>query len=306
MIPVIAFVVALGISACHSITTDHIYGHDLAEALPAFQSLPPDLVLGLSPFPGLQRTFRAGELKRIAEANQLSGEFLEGVCFSWPMSLPGSDKVRQAMEKTLANRNAHIEIVEQSKAEAPPGEISFPLSGLSGTSDGPVLWRGSVTYADKKTFSIWAKVRVSVREPHVVATQALKPGDELRPEQLKIETYEGPLMREQTYRSLDEVVGFTPRNQIASGLALNRTLLRERNAVERGDLVEVIVELNQTHLESQGMAEESGQKGSAVLIRNTHSGRKFRARVQDKGKVLVLPQGPTGLVTEDSRHEASN
>ena len=62
MIPVFAFVVALGVAACHTITTDHIHGHDLAEALPAFHSLPPDLLLGLSPFPGLQRTFRAGEL----------------------------------------------------------------------------------------------------------------------------------------------------------------------------------------------------------------------------------------------------
>ena len=37
MIPLIAFVVALGVSGCHAITTADIYGRDLAQSLPAFQ-----------------------------------------------------------------------------------------------------------------------------------------------------------------------------------------------------------------------------------------------------------------------------
>lgn len=307
MISFLAFVVALGVPTCHPVTADHIYGRDLAQVFPAFQALSPDLVVGLSPFPGQQRVFRPGELHRLALANATKdSEFLEGVCFSWPMSVPTSTMLQAAMEETLAHRNAHIEIVEQSRLEAPPGLISFPLSGLSGTADGPVLWRGIITYADKRTFTIWARVRVNVKEPHLVAAQTLKPGEEVRPDQLKVETYEGPLTREQYYRSPADVIGLTPRNSIASGLPLTAALLRERSEIERGDLVEVIVELKQTHLEAQGVAEESGHKGATILVRNARSGRKFRARIQDKGKVLVIPEGPTGLVTEESRHDTGN
>ncbi len=114
------------------------------------------------------------------------------------------------------------------------------------------------------------------------------------------------LRAKQYYRSPADVIGLTPRQHIASGLPLTQLYCGSEVKIERGDLVEVIVELKQTHLEAQGVAEESGHKGATILVRNARSGRKFRARIQDKGKVLVIPEGPTGLVTEESRHDTGN
>ena len=39
-------------------------------------------------------------------------------------------------------------------------------------------------------------------------------------------------------------------------------------------------------------AEGSGASGSLISVRNAKSGRKFRAKVQEKGKVLVVPLWP--------------
>jgi len=297
---------ALTAPTCQTIHADRIYGRDLAGAMPLFKNLPSDLPVGLSPVPGQQRVFRPNELRRIALENHMEGDVTESVCFSWPMSVPSREAIRSAMEKTLAQRHAMIEILDQSMSPAPPGELSFPLTGLSGSSDGPVLWRGSVQYAPNRNFTVWARVRITVKEQHVIATELLLPGEEIRPEQVKLEDYEGPLTRDPYYLSIQEVIGLLPQNSISANTALKPALLRERKDVERGDLVAVIVQSERTRLEAQGIAEEGGRRGSVITVRNAKSGRKFRARIEDKDKVLVLATSSAGLAVEGDRDGNSN
>jgi flagella basal body P-ring formation protein FlgA len=203
------------------------------------------------------------------------------------------------MNETLANRNVAIEIVEQSNTPLPQGKLSFPVSGLSGTSDGPVLWRGSMIYGNGRTLLSWARVRINVRERHVASAELLHAGDEIRADQLKLVDYQGPLMREHHFTSLAEVAGMTARSTVNPDVSLVDTMVRERRQVERGDLVLVTVQTERTRVEAQGVAEEAGTYGSLITVRNAKSGRKFRAKVQDKGKVLVVPEGPAGLVTDE-------
>jgi flagellar basal body P-ring formation protein FlgA len=304
--PILFLVAGAALAPCHPVTEDRILGRDLAAAIPAFASMPSDAAVGLAPFPGQQRLLRAGELQRIATTYGVSAEAVQPVCFAWPMSSLSRERVQAAMAKTLEGRNPQLEIVELSNVAVPPGEVTFPLSGLAGVSEGPVLWRGYVTFAERRLYSVWARVQVKVKEPRVVAAETLKPGDEIRADQLHIDTYEGPLTREAYVREISSVEGWTARNRIAPGVPLTPLLLRERLQVERGDLVQVVVELKQTRLEAQGVAEESGAKGALITVRNARSGRKFRARVADRGKVMVVPEGPTGLVVEEARHEASS
>ena len=298
MILPLLLAMALPSPACHEIHSDQIYGRDLADAIPVFKSLPSDLQVGLAPVPGQQRIFRGSELRRIAGENYIEGDVGESVCFSWPMSIPSREAIRSAMEKTLANRNAAVEILDNSANPAPPGEISFPLSGLSGSSSGPVVWRGTVNYEGNHTFLIWARVRVTVKEQHVVASELLRPGEEIRREQVRLEDYEGPLTRDNYCTSLKQVLGFLPQSSISADTPLKLSALRERKDVERGDLVTVIVQSERTRLEAQGIAEDGGRRGSVITVRNARSGRKFRARIEDKDKVLVLSTGSAGLAVE--------
>ena len=45
------------------------------------------------------------------------------------------ETVRGAMEKALAGHEPQIELLTQSKADAPSGEFVFPLAGLSAYSE---------------------------------------------------------------------------------------------------------------------------------------------------------------------------
>ena len=306
MILPILVAMALTTPDCRAVESDRIYGHDLANAAPLFKNLPSDLQVGLAPVPGQQRIFRANELRRIAIEQHIEGEVPESVCFNWPMSVPSREAIRAAMEKTLANRKANIEIVDESMSPAPPGEISFPLAGLSGSSNGPVVWRGSVNYAGARSFLIWARVRVTVKEQRVVAAETLHAGEEIRREQIRLQDYEGPLTRDNYCASLKEVLGFLPQNTISADTTLKASLLRERKDVERGDLVVVVVQSERTRLEAQGIAEDGGRRGSIVTVRNAKSGRKFRARIEDKDKVLVLATSSAGLAVEGGQNGSSN
>jgi len=295
----IAASIQLAAMPCHTIDNDRIYGRDLAAVNSAFQALPPNLEIGPAPVPGQQRIFRSEELARIARLHQIDGAFPQAVCFAWDLKVPDRADFLAAMNETLAKRNATIEIVDQSNAPLPHGKLSFPLSGLSGTSDGPVFWRGSMTYANGRMLLTWARVRICVRERHVATAGLLHPGDEIRADQLKLVEYQGPLTREHYFASIADVAGMTARSTVNPEVALVDSMLRERKQVERGDLVAVTVQTERTRIEAQAIAEESGASGSVILVRNAKSGRKFRAKVQEKGKVLVIPEGPAGLVTDE-------
>lgn len=57
--------------------------------------------------------------------------------------------------------------------------------------------------------------------------------------------------------------------------------------VLRGDKVQVNVWSGAVLLQFEAEAESTGRAGETVMIRNPENGRRFAARVEEKGKVLV-------------------
>lgn len=300
---ILAFVVAsvMPSAACHTIAADRIYARDLAAALPAFAALPPNLEVGFGPAPGQTRVFHPSDLRRIADAHQIKAEFPNDICFYWQMAVPTREAMLAAIGKTLAGRSAQVEIVDQSLQSAPAGELVFPLTGLSGVSDEAVTWRGYVRYAGDRHYMIWARVRIRVKEQHVLATEPLKPDVAIMPDQVRLEAYEGPLPRDKVLTDLSSVVGMVPRRPLPPGVALTENDVDRPRDVERGDTVQVIAEEGHARIEAQGIAEEGGRRGAEISVRNVTSGKKFRARVAQKGKVLVIPGTSSGLAVEDKK-----
>ena len=284
--------------ACHAIHSDWIQGRDLASALAIFSKLDPDLKLGLAPYPGQQRLYRARELKRIAAAQHIEGEFTEDICFAWDLSVPAKDQILAAMRQSLQGRKATIDIVESSLMSAPKGEIIFPLSGLSIGSDKPSFWRGYVRYAGAREFPIWARVVVKVREQHVIAATDLHYGDTVVLDQVKVASYEGPIQREKFVLDAAPVAGFLLKRPVSAGTALTEDMLEAPREVNQGEVVTAIVQTGAALLEVKGIAEVNGRKGQIISVRNPRSGRTFHARVEDKGTVVVVPGGQFGLVVE--------
>ncbi|HTP88042.1 MAG TPA: flagellar basal body P-ring formation chaperone FlgA [Bryobacteraceae bacterium] len=301
MIFTILLAAVLPAAGCHPINAERIYARDLAAAVPLFSSLPPDFPVGYSPAPGWQRTFHVAELQRLAKANHLEGAIAHDVCFGWAMSVPDPDRIVEAMKKSLAGRDVHIEIVDRSRMPAPAGELVFPLSSASVRSSAPVLWRGYVTYGDHKRFGIWASVMLTVKGTRVVAVNPLHTDVPIEAADVREESYEGPLQAIGVVADLKEAVGMVPRRPVGAGEPLLENLLDHPRDISRGDTVEVVVNAEGAMVRTAGIAEESGNRGATIVVRNATSGRRFHARVEDKGKVSVVPGVAAGLIAKDQK-----
>lgn len=286
---------------CHSINSDRIFARDIAAVVPLFASLPADLVIGYSPAPGWQRTFHAAELQRLTKANHLEGAPSQDVCFAWTMAVPQPDEIVAAMKKALAGHDVRIEMVDHSRISAPAGDLVFPLAGASVRSAAPVSWRGYVSYAGNRRFSIWATVLITVKETRVVAVNPLRAGEPINTNDVRVEPYEGPLLATATVTDLKAAIGMVPRRPIAAGDTLFGNFLEPPKDVTRGDTVEVTVNGAGALIRTAGVAEESGNRGATIVVRNATSGRKFRARVEDKDKVSVVPGVGAGLIAKDQK-----
>jgi flagella basal body P-ring formation protein FlgA len=284
---------------CQTVSSDWIHGQDLAKAVPALATMPADAKIGPAPLPGQQRVFRVPELKRIAHAYRLTREPGEEVCFAWETAVPEREVMRAAMARALAGRDAQIDIVEASRLPVPKGELQFPLSGLTlAANHDATLWRGYVQYGETRRFPVWARVLVTVGEQHLVAVKDFEPGQLLARNSVRVENYQGPLLREHYLRDPSEVEGMLLRGPIRAGSPLLGTMLETPFEVNRGDMVNAIVQNGAARLEVQARAEDNGRKGQVITMRNLRSGRLFRARVVEKGTVLVVPGGPIGLALE--------
>ncbi|MBV8071936.1 MAG: flagellar basal body P-ring formation protein FlgA [Acidobacteriaceae bacterium] len=285
---------------CHPIQSDWIQGRDLAAAVPAFATLAPDLRIALSPVPGQPRVFHISDLRRIAAANHITADISGDACFAWPVRVLPPESIVAAMKVALGSRVSTIEFVEQSLMPAPEGPIIFPLQGLGSASDGPVLWRGYVEYADHRRFPVWARVRLSVEQQRVIATSDLTPNQAIRKDQIEAKSVAGPLTNRAFLADPEKAVGAVPRRSIAAGTPITDDMIDRPLDVQRGDWVNVIVQNGAARLEAQGIAQQSGRCGDIISVKNPKSARAFRARVTKTGMVTVVPGGPVEIVTEQS------
>jgi flagella basal body P-ring formation protein FlgA len=293
--------------SCAVIANDRIYGEDLARVVPAFlNKVPGDTVIGFSPTPGARRVFKAIDLQRIGTPYGVTVANDAEACFEWSLQPLNHEVVRAAIRETLQSPDAHIDVLSISGSEAPAGRVTFPISGLLASTmtgpETPVTWRGEILYHGSRKFSIWARVRVSSTMTRVVAEQPILPGQTLSGEQVRIETYDDFPLRSDIARNLEEVVGHMARRALRTGLPVFRADLIEPFQVQRGDLVDVTAIAGAAQLHVPALAETPGRQGDLITLKNAHSGKTFRARIEGKDKALVIawPQ-PEGIITPAMR-----
>jgi len=274
------------------VANDRIFGEDLAKALPGFSKMPGDAVVGYSPAPGARRVFSSAELRRIGSPYGVSVPGDAHVCFEWRLQTLTADLVRRAIQETLQMPGARIDVLTIGRTDAPAGKVRFPISGLLASTltnpDTPVTWRGEVQYHGSRTFPVWARVKISATMTRVVATQLILPGETVERDQVRLETYDDFPLRNDIARDLEEVIGRMPRRSLREGLPVFRADLIEPFQVRRGDLVDVTAIAGGAQVHMPALAETPGRQGDMVSLKNSHSGKIFRARIEGKDKALLM------------------
>jgi flagella basal body P-ring formation protein FlgA len=278
--------------SCEMINGDQIIGSDLTRALPAFSSMPKDVVLGYSPTPGGRRTFSFPELAGIARKYGFSAPENSTACFEWRLLPLDENAIRAAIRESLQAPEARVEVLAMSRLQIPLGKLIFPMSGISAStgvdSTTPVTWRGEVLYHSSHKFSVWARVKVAATMTRVVATEMILPGRAVTAPQVRLETYDDFPLRNDIARSLDEVIGRVPRRALRAELPVLRTDLMEPFQVQRGETVLVTAVSGRTQLSMEATAQNSGRQGDMISLKNERSGRTFMARIEGKDRAIVV------------------
>jgi flagella basal body P-ring formation protein FlgA len=270
--------------------SDHILARDLAAAFPPLAAVAPDTEIAVAPAPGAVRVFRVPDLRLLAMRFHLDGPDADGpICLERPVAPLDLSRLLAAMRRSLPE--ARIEILDYSRQPVPAGEIELPVSGLHappiGTPAKPALWNGAVIYAGTRRFAIWATVNVRVTAPRILAVADLRPGQPIVTAQLAAETREEFPSAAPFARSVDRVVGWWPRLIIRAGSPIRTDQLEQPKEVMRGETVHVEVRNGAARIELDAVAEASGSAGESIPLLNRSSGKRFRGRVEGKGRVSV-------------------
>ena len=279
---------------CLSVEGDRILAKDLAAALPSFRTLPPDTVLGSAPQPGSERTFHPEELAALAHRYSVPLENPSDICFAWPMERLTPARVVETMRAALALPEAHVEIAEISAYPVPRGRLEFARERLAAPAAAnqrvPVLWRGDVVYGDGHRYAVWARVRITASCTHLIAAEALHAGKIVEARQVRTESATCFPAPENIASLADQAIGLKLLRPIAAGSPVRRDWLAQPNDVNRGDSIRIEVFSGAARLAFTGKAESGGHTGELIAVRNPSSKKIFQARVDGKGKAVVLTE----------------
>jgi flagella basal body P-ring formation protein FlgA len=261
--------------------SDQIVAGDLAVAFPEWAAVPAATPLGLAPAPGVERVLRLRDLLRVSGRWGVAVD--RDVCVTRPAAVLKPERLLAAMRKEMPQ--ARIELLDFSRMPAPEGDLVFPAAGLRQSPAGG-YWNGYVVYGAQHRFTVWARVKVTVPASRVVAAFDLKPGQALGGGNIRVETRdEAPAAG--FLATLDEAAGKSARRAIPAGTALRAEWLEPAKVVLRGETVQVEAVHGAARLTMECLAEGSGAVGDVIAVLNPSSQRRFQARVESRGRVVV-------------------
>lgn len=282
--------------ACVTVASPEIAAGDLADAVPALRSLDPAIQLGFAPLPGTQRIFTARQLNQFLRQYGLWNIFdsaIPDICIERVTYALSSADIKAALVSALGLAGADIEVIDFARQPLPPGRLEFDRANLNrppeASPNSAVIWRGRLRYDWQRSMSVWAKVRISVDSPRLIATGNISAGAVIHSDDFRLVTGRhfpdwGPVLS-----SSEAAIGKLARRNISLGQRLVPDMLGDPPDIEKGGKVHVKVLEGGASLSLDAVAQSAGKRGDTILIHNPASGRNFRAVVVDRGEALVRP-----------------
>jgi flagella basal body P-ring formation protein FlgA len=292
-VAILVVVAGLARAACVAVPSGNILVRDISTAIPLFQALDPDTVIGFAPFPGTIRVLSARDVLLIGRRYGLApppGEAAGSVCVERIVRYLSMEEVKAALLSALDIADVRLEVLEFSNQALPPGRLEFQHAGLNkpprNNPETPVLWRGNLIYDDQRSLVVWAKVRISVVREIFLATETIPKGAVIRADQVaSTPVRQFPSLEPSP--SGPSVIGKVARRALPAGQAIVAEALDDLQDVFRGEMVHVEAIEGGASIRFDAIAQSSGQKGEIILVHNPTSGRNFRALIEGREQVVV-------------------
>jgi len=301
----LATIGSLARAGCVPVPGSKIVARDIAGAVPLFAQLDPETIIGFAPFPGTQRVLSSRDLFLIAAHSGLAfptGAPAPSLCVQRAVRMLSAEEVKPFLLSALGVPDVQLEILEISDQPVPPGRLEFRREELNrpprDDPQSPVIWRGQLVYDGQHSLAVWAKVRMAVSRDVVVASEDIPAGAVIRAEQVKtIVSRQFPSIEFSlnSQPTAQQAAGKVARRTIAAGERITASELADAKDVTRGETVHVKVVDGAATITLDGVAQSSGTKGETILVHNPSSGRNFRALIEDRGRVIVVPSPDAAL-----------
>jgi flagella basal body P-ring formation protein FlgA len=247
-------------------------------------------VIGYAPQPGANRTFEPAELIRFAAAHGVEFHGIDTVCFEPALTEPEPSAIQASILEslhTLAITDADIEIIEYSKFRVPFGKLSFPIEALPAyVSHDTAIWNGFVEHEHRR-YPVWARVHITAPQIRVVVVTNIRAGQRVEAGDVRLEAGRIFPTRTAALKSLSDCVGMLARRYLSTGAPVTAADLMEPYDVDRGETVRVEVQSGGAVLTLDAEAEDSGRRGQSINLRNSTSGKIFRAKITGRGRALL-------------------
>jgi flagella basal body P-ring formation protein FlgA len=138
------------------------------------------------------------------------------------------------------------------------------------------------------TWSFYVSTKVLKYSGVVVANKALSRGDSISLSDLRIETKEVSTLSNGYVTSKHDALGMIIKRSIRAGEALRQNSMSPPLLVDKGDQVMVTASTGKLSVSTHGIALADGRMGEQIRVKNLRSEKVIRARITDKGRVMVL------------------
>lgn len=295
---ILLMVTTMSLVACTAIAGERIRAGEIASAVPAFEALDQATDLGPAPAPSVKRVLTRSQLVRMAAGEGLPVEGMpEHLCIERHQQMLAPAILLKSLETTVGElfpgQEVRVELLDFVRHALPTGTVRFQRQGLVGgvtaSTDGPVLWRGSLTTGEKRTLPIWAKARILVARNCWSSPVDVPAGSQPEPSTFQsAQRWLNPFLIS-TDCADPNTKPFRVRRLLHAGQSLLRSDLLNVPSVRRGEQVNASLVVANATLSFPAVAETDGEPGQAILIK--HDGRRLRARVSSAGSVQILSGG---------------
>lgn len=131
---------------------------------------------------------------------------------------------------------------------------------------------------------IYVTVNVKETQPVIVAMDALSPGTLLTKDNVKIVEMEKKRLRSSTFADIDSVIGARLKRRIRPGQAISPEILC---FVCKGDAIVITANISGLHIKTSGIAEQDGNIGDTIMVKNSKSKKIIDAQVTSVKRVEV-------------------
>lgn len=254
--------------------------------------------LGNGPKLGERRVFSNRALSSLLRREVNDLKQVENVNFKIPNQIVvenrgfeiNQKKIEEQLKKAWATmcENCRFEIKQLSvpRAEGPLKGKPWSLNISGQLPKGQFSYPLTIQSEQKRDQSLWVQGLMHVYREVPVTTRSLRFGERIQKADLKIEWRDVTFSYDST-PDLDSAVGRKLQRNFNVGDIVWTNSLQKEKAVRRGQVVKVVIEEDGWELTMSAVAQEAGQLGDTITVRNPKSDKLLSGTLTGIGQVSI-------------------